>query len=222
MKLFLFYGQGPGWEVFLPGVNRMESSMPKPKTDLNLDPDDLLTAEYQYISNTVFQSNEDRSRVASFYFVSVGSIVAAILGTQFAADNLKSVSPAFSVLFIFLTLLGALTLAQLARLRAAWHESVEAMNELKEFYIKQHPALESAFKWRGSTIPPTDKPFSIANLIAFEVTLLGAMTTASAVYFFIFSLGPVRPWGWGSVVLSFILGLSLQWIWYKHLLVDDR
>jgi len=196
--------------------------MPKSKPDLNLNPDELLASEYEYISNTVFQSNEDRSRVASFYFVSVGSIVAAILGTQFAADKLKSVSLAFSVLFIFLTILGAMTLAQLARLRAAWHESVEAMNQLKEFYIKQRPEIKSAFKWRGTTIPPTDKPFSIANLIAFEVTLLGAMTIAIAVYFILFTFGNVSLWGWIIIFLSFITGILLQWWWYKHLLVDNR
>jgi MFS family permease len=196
--------------------------VPKVQPDPTLDPDNLFEAEYNYISNTVFQANEDRSRIASFYFVSVGSIVAAILGTQFATDNLKSVSPAFSILFIFLTILGMLTIAQLARLRAAWHESVQAMNQLKDFYIKRHPGIESAFKWRGSTIPPTDKPFSIANLIAFEVTLLGALTTGVAVYFLLFTFGDIKLWGWALVVISFVLGIILQWWWYKHLLVDDR
>jgi hypothetical protein len=109
--------------------------VPKLKPDPIINPDNLFEAEYNYIANTVFQANEDRSRIASFYFVSVGSIVAAILGTQFAKDNLKSVSLAFSILFIFLTILGTLTIAQLARLRAAWHESVQAMNQLKDFYI---------------------------------------------------------------------------------------
>ena len=195
--------------------------MAKSKPDPALNPDDLLSAEYEYIANTVFQANEDRSRVASFYFVSVGSIVAAILGTQFAADNLKSVALAFAVLFIFLTVLGALTIAQLARLRAAWHESVEAMNQLKDFYIKYHPEIKPAFKWRGSSIPPTDKPYSIANLIAFEVTLLGAITTALAVYFILFALGNIAPWGWALVSISFAAAAILQWRWYKHLLVDD-
>ena len=193
-----------------------------PKSNPELEPEEILKAEYEYIANTVFQANEDRSRVASFYFVSVGSIVAAILGTQFATDNLKSVSVAFSILFFFLTLLGALTLAQLARLRAAWHESVEAMNQLKDFYIKHHPAIESAFKWRGTTIPPTDKKFSIANLIALEVALLGAVTTAAAIYFILFAIGNITPWGLGLIVASFLIGAALQWIWYKHLLVDDR
>ena len=51
----------------------------KPK----MNPEDLLKAEYEYIAQTAYQANEDRARGASFYFVSVGSIVAAILGTQF-------------------------------------------------------------------------------------------------------------------------------------------
>jgi hypothetical protein len=184
-----------------------------------LNPDDLFAAEYAYIADTVFQANEDRSRIASFYFISVGSIVAAILGTQFAEDNLKSVALAFSVLFIFLTILGTLTIAQLARLRAAWYESVQAMNQLKEFYIAAHPGIAPAFKWRGNTIPPTDKPFSIANLIAIEVALLGAVTTAVAVYFLILALSVTFPsWGWMPIVVSFFLGSGLQLWCYKRLL----
>ncbi len=196
--------------------------MPKSKSEPILNPDDLFAAEYEYIANTIFQANEDRSRIASFYFISVGSIVAAILGTQFATDKLKSVSLAFSVLFIFLTILGALTIAQLARLRAAWHESVQAMNQLKDFYIKRHPDIKPAFKWSGGTIPPTDKPFSIANLIAFEVTLLGALTTAVAAYFILFTFGEIMLWGWALILISFFTGIILQWRWYKRLLVDDR
>ncbi|SRR5581483_810230 len=194
--------------------------MPKPVS--KLQPDEILKAEYEYIANTVFQANEDRSRVASFYFVSVGSIVAAILGTQFAHDNLRSVSLAFAMLFVILTVLGALTIAQLARLRAAWHESVEAMNQVKNFYIENHPEIAPAFKWRGKTIPPTDKPYSIANLIAVEVALLGALTTAAAAYFFLFIFGKIVLWGWAAILLAFILGYLILWIWYKHLLVDDR
>ena len=185
-------------------------------------PDDILIAEYEYIADTAKQANEDRSRVASFYFVSVGSIVAAILGTQFARDNLKSVSVAFSILFFVLTLLGTLTIAQLARLRAAWHESIEAMNQIKDFYIKKFPETESAFKWHIRTIPPTDKPYSIANLIALEVALLGALTTAAAFYFILFALGEVTLLSWVIITISFAAGAAFQWGWYKHLLVDDR
>ena len=197
--------------------------MPRFRTDSEIIiPDDILMAEYEYIASTAHDANEDRSRVASFYFVSVGSIVAAILGTQFAKDNLKSVSVAFSILFFVLTLLGTLTIAQLARLRAAWHESIEAMNQVKDFYIKKFPETEFAFKWRIGTIPPTDKPYSIANLIALEVALLGALTTAAAFYFILFALGEVTLLSWVIIAISFAAGAAFQWWWYKHLLVDDR
>jgi hypothetical protein len=41
----------------------------KPK----LNVDRILKAEYEYIAATLFQANEGRSHVASFYFLSVGS-----------------------------------------------------------------------------------------------------------------------------------------------------
>src|SRR3972149_1500135 len=160
----------------------------KPK----LNSDEILKQEFDYIANTVFQANEDRSRVASFYFVTVGSLVAAILGTQFASDELQGVALPFFILFVVLTGLGALTIAQLARLRAAWHESVQAMNKIKDFYIKHNQEIEPAFMWRVKSIPNTDKPFSIANLMAIEVAMLSALTSAAAVYFLVLALGEDR------------------------------
>lgn len=191
----------------------------KPK----LNSDEILKAEYNYIATTVFQANEDRSRVASFYFVTVGSLVAAILGSIFSASDLKSVSLAFSGLFVVLTVLGALTLAQLARLRAAWHESAQAMNQIKEYYIRHNKEIEPAFKWRASTLPHTDKPNSIANLMAGEVTFLGAITAAAAMYFLLVFLGSLAWWGWALVVATLVAGYISLWVlWYKRLLVDNQ
>lgn len=187
-----------------------------------LDTNEILKAEYNYIANTVFQANEDRSRVASFYFVTVGSLVAAILGTIFSAENIKNFALAFSGLFLTLTILGALTLAQLARLRAAWHESVEAMNQIKDYYIKNNKEIESAFKWRVSSIPPTDKPFSIANLLAVEVSILSAITSAAAFYFLFLTFGDVAWWGWAILATELVGGGYALWMWYKSLLVDNQ
>ncbi len=190
----------------------------KPK----LNPEEILKAEYNYISNTVFQANEDRSRVASFYFVTVGSLVAAILSAIFSTSDLKNVSFAFSGLFIVLTALGALTLAQLARLRAAWHEAAEAMNTIKDYYIKQNKEIEPAFKWKSESLPPTDKPYSIANLMAIEVALLGAITSAASIYFLLLALGSVEWWEWALLVATLVSGYLALWAWYKHLLVDNQ
>ena len=187
-----------------------------------LSADEILKVEYEYIANTAFQANEDRARFSSFYFISVGSLVAAILGTQFSADNLKSVAILFFLLFLVMTGLGALTMAELARLRSAWHESVQAMNQVKDFYLKHHPELEPAFKWRGSTIPPTNKRYSIANLIAVEVALLGSLTSAAAVYFLLLGMTDILWWGWVLSGLALPVGYALLWGVYRKLLVDDR
>ena len=190
----------------------------KPK----LNTDDILKAEYDYIANTAFQANEDRARGASFYFVSVGSIVAAILGTQLTADNLRSVAIPFFILFLVMTGLGALTIAQLARLRAAWHESVQAMNVMKDFYLEHYPEIEPAFKWRKKTIPETDKPNSIANLTALEEALLGRFTTGASVYFLLLWLGDINLASAMVIVVGAIIGSLSLWAYYKRLLVDDR
>ena len=190
----------------------------KPK----LDVDEIMKAEYEYIATTIFQANEDRSRVASFYFVSVGSLVAAILSAIFSVNDLKNVSLEFSGLFVILTILGAVTLAQLARLRAAWHESVEALNEIKDYYIKHNKEIEPAFKWRLKTLPPTDKPYSIANLMAVEVSLLGAITSATSVYFLLTALGNIAGWGWILISIVLVAGYISLWRWYKYLLVDNQ
>ena len=186
-----------------------------------LNTDEILNSEYQYIAQNVFQANEDRSRVTSFYFVSVGSFVAAILGTRFEPEQ-STISLAFFFLFTILTFMGALTIAQLARLRAAWHEAVEAMNMIKEYYIEHNPEIAPAFKWRPRDVPPTNKRHSIANLIAMEVSLLSSLTTGAGIYFLLNFLGSTNIVSWIIIAVSAFLGYAAQWAWYRSLLVDDR
>ncbi|MBI2330780.1 MAG: hypothetical protein HYU84_01125 [Chloroflexi bacterium] len=192
--------------------------MPRKPT---LNTDNILNSEYEYIAQSVFQANEDRSRVASFYFVSVGSFVAAILGTRFEPEQ-TTISLAFFFLFTILTFMGALTIAQLARLRASWHEAVEAMDQIKEYYIKRTPELAPAFKWRAKQIPPTNKPYSIANLMAVEVALLSALTTGAGIYFLLAFVGITNWVTWVAVIVSIVLGYIAQWTWYHYLLVDNQ
>ncbi|KXK15210.1 MAG: hypothetical protein UZ14_CFX002000651 [Chloroflexi bacterium OLB14] len=191
------------------------------KTKPKLNDDEMLQAEFKYITQNAFQANEDRSRFSSYYFVTVGSFVAAILSSPSALEQ-TSIALAFFLLFIILTAMGSFTLAQLARLRASWHETLEAMNQIKKFYIKNNPDIEPAFKWLDKDIPPTDKPYSIANLIAMEVAMLSSCTTGTATYFLLSVIGNINALSWLIISASIILGYLVQWSWYKHLLVDDR
>jgi hypothetical protein len=147
--------------------------------------DELLAAEYDYIAQTANQANEDRARVSSFYLIAVGSLLAALFGTQFVDSGVpvQTINIMFSGLFLLLTLLGTSTIMQLARLRAAWHESMLAMNQLKDFMISQHPELQPAFRWKTSTLPPKYKVNSVSYYQALEVALIGGLMFGAGIFF---------------------------------------
>jgi hypothetical protein len=149
--------------------------------------DEVLAAEFSYIADTANQANEDRARVSSFYLIAVGSLVAALFGTQFFDPNSlshsRTINFMFAGLFTLLTLLGGSTILQLARLRSAWHESMLAMNQIKDFMIAQHPELSPAFRWNTSTLPSKYKRNSVSYYQAVEVALIGGLMFGAAVFF---------------------------------------
>jgi hypothetical protein len=148
----------------------------------------LMLAELDYIKQTAFQANEDRARVTSFYLVAVGSLVAALFSTQFFNERFdpQFVALAFSGLFFVLTLLGTLTTLQLSRLRAAWYDSILAMNQLKEHWLRlsKDKGLRKAFRWDMSTLPLKYKLNSISHYQTLEVALLSGITFGASVFFF--------------------------------------
>jgi hypothetical protein len=176
--------------------------------------DELLAAEYNYIADTASQANEDRARVSSFYLIAVGSLIAALFGTQYSGSDIQSttVSLMFGGLFTLLTLLGISTIMQLARLRSAWHESMLAMNQLKDFMVAQHPELSGAFRWKTSTLPSKYKVNSVSNYQAVEVALIGGLMFGAGVFFFqqAFFKVILLTWVIAVVVGSLMVLLQLQ------------
>jgi hypothetical protein len=153
--------------------------VPKP----SLSSDEILKAEYAYIANTVFQANEDRSRATSFYLLTFSSFIAAIVSYQFDKSlNGNWVDWGFFALFGVLASMGLLTILQLARLRASWYESVQALNQIKDYYIEQNNGLESAFAWRAVTAKKF-KWKSLGFLLVIEVALLGGAALGAAIFF---------------------------------------
>ena len=195
-------------------------------TQTPLDPNEVLQAEFEYISQTATQANEDRAKVTSFYFVTVGSLMAAILGTQFLSqegENLRGVFLGFSVLFTFLTLLGYFTLLQLARLRTAWLDSARAMNRIKEYYIEHDEGdLAQAFRWRENTLPSAFKNNSVANYLAGEVALLSGLIFGVATYFFQLSRGYTSCLWAFTISLGIFMGLLQYYLYRRILLKDDQ
>ena len=193
--------------------------MPKNK-QLPVELDELLAAEYNYIAQTANQANEDRARVSSFYLIAVGSLLAALFGTQlFDTDKFtQAVKIMFSGLFVLLTLLGASTIMQLARLRSAWYESMLAMNQIKDFAMSQNPELASAFRWKTSTLPPRYKMGSVSYYQAIQVALIGGLMFGAAAFFLqqaFFSISMIQ---WTVAGVSGLFALYIQLFLYQQAL----
>jgi F0F1-type ATP synthase assembly protein I len=182
--------------------------------------DELLAAEFDYIAQTAAQATEDRARVSSFYLIAVGSLIAAMFGTQFL--DMKSlpmtVNLMFSGLFLLLTLLGTSTIMQLARLRSAWYESMLAMNQLKDYMIKENKPLSEAFRWQSSTLPPKYRTGSVSYYQAMEVALISALMLGAAMFFLLQAFFSIGLWHWIISALMGILTIFLQLRLYKQIL----
>lgn len=185
-----------------------------------LDFDELLAAEYDYIAQTASQAHEDRARVSSFYLIAVGSLVAALFSTQlFETDSFtQTVKIMFGGLFILLTLLGTSTIMQLARLRAAWFESMQAMNKLKEFMVSQNKELAKAFHWTNASLPSKFKTDSVSYYQAVEVALISALMFGAAILFLQQAFFTISLISWITSILSGALTIYTQLIIYKRAL----
>ena len=148
---------------------------------------EVLAAEYEYIAQTAFQAHEDRSRVTSFYIVSLGSLFGAFFSTGFGEEGINHLTLAylgFAGLFLFLSYFGFITIMQLVYLRKAWFESAKAMNQVKDFLITKDESLKAAFRWQTKTLPGMYKKKSVAFLLAKQVAYLGAITAGAAGFYF--------------------------------------
>ncbi|MBE0680992.1 MAG: hypothetical protein IH589_03685 [Anaerolineales bacterium] len=186
--------------------------MPSKKTSIPEDSKEILTAEFNYIAATATQANEDRARAASFYLISVGSLVAALFSTQLIENSdTPTFRLLFSGLFLILTFLGTTTILQLARLRLAWYESMLAMNQIKEYAIEKDKGLQNAFRWKKTTAPPLYKTDSISFQQTLEVASLCGLTFGAAVYFAASSGCVICTWLYTifSALFVFLLELNI-------------
>lgn len=193
--------------------------MPK-RTAPRVELDELLASEYEYITQTANQSNEDRARVASFYLIAVGSLMAALFGTQlFDTEKFtQSVKIMFSGLFILLTLLGTSTIMQLARLRAAWYEAMMAMNQIKDFAMNQSPELIRAFRWTKDNLPPKYKRGSVSYFQAMEVALISGLMFGAATFFLQQAFFSITSLNWITSGLLGLFTIYIQLIIYRRTL----
>ncbi len=195
--------------------------MPTNKTSSSKLSTDILLVEYEHIASSAAQANEDRARVSSFYLVAVGSLVAALFSTQIfdTTTNFATLALLFSGLFLMLTLLGGITVIQLARLRAAWYEAMIALNQIKEYAVSKDKDLVKAFRWRKQTMPPLYKVNSVSYQQTLEVAVLSGLMFGASIYFFQIGINyTCTLCNWSYTIAGAVLAFLIQLYLYKKFL----
>ncbi len=182
----------------------------------------IAVAEFEYIAQTAFQAHEDRARVSEFFLISFGTLLAAVLTTQFSGVDTRLVYRLFSILFTVVALWGALTILQLSRLRQAWLESVRAMNTMKDALIQQVPEMQDYFRWRTATMPKAYKPWSVGFLLALQVAMVSGIAWGAASAIFIMMTGRESlPWVL-VIVAAVVMLVYLVCLYYLPLRKSEK
>jgi hypothetical protein len=188
-----------------------------------LNPNEILSVEFEYISQSAFQANEDRAKVSTLYLLTVGSFLAAMMSVRSESLGSQTASFAFAGLFFILSVYAALSLVQLIRLRQAWHASAVAMDRIKNYYIRHSTSegLEDAFEWKTTTLPRRFKPWSVSFLMALQIGMLGAAAIGASVIFVVLALtGSFEVWMWVIAILVAIIYFIDLMLIYWWLLRD--
>lgn len=172
--------------------------------------DEILKSEFDYISQTAFQANEDRGKITNFYLVSVGSLIASAVSMEYNNANTPLI---FSALFFVLSISGLLTILQLIRLREAWFDSAFAMNRIKAYYVSKRPDIEAAFQWKTNSLPKVFKRSSVAYWQVLQIAFLGAATFAAGIIFLGWYLNSPRLWEGLIAGGAFLIA---QMIYYRY------
>lgn len=191
----------------------------KAKVDNPEIPQGILIAEFEYISQTAFQANEDRARASEFFLISFGTLLAAVLTTQFGDVETRFLYRLFIVLFTVVGAWGALTILQLCRLRQAWLESVRAMNAIKDAMIDRSPEMAGYFRWRTHSIPKAYKPWSVGFLLALQVSMVSGIALGAACALLLLMVGATYiPW----ILIGVFMVVMLSYLIFLYYLPSRK
>jgi len=124
----------------------------------------LLELEFGYIKDTAHQTIDDRYKFLNFY-IGLTTLVATVSTglLSFTGGNFPTnMRIGIGLLSLSLAIVGWVFLAMFIRLRQAWHESIVALNTIKNFYVSHAViSIKDAFAWDMNTIPKPHKMWNI-------------------------------------------------------------
>ena len=152
---------------------------PSPKEDLieTASPWDVLGWEFEYARVTASEAMNERHTMVNFYLLIAGVVLTGV--TTILVQDAPVPTTVGTVLLWLLCGIGWLYFLGIIRLRQAWHDSAQAMNQIKAFAIRHAGAgvgrrLREAFRWQAHTLPPADKPWTVYFYSAMLIALLNS------------------------------------------------
>lgn len=195
------------------------------QTDLNLNPEKILIAEFEYARETAAQAMDDRHKMVNFYLIIVGVIftaVASLLSTVKKSSLGESIADVpwtcvTSVLLAALFLVGFLYLMKLIRLRQAWRDSALSMNQIKDYYSKRlgrYRLNKFAFRWTTRTLPSANKLWTVFFFSALLIVLLDSLALMGSLL-----LAGIFAY---IIIIAGLLSGVIQIGLYMYLLREDK
>lgn len=186
---------------------------------------DILKLEFEYARFTASEAMSDRHTMVNFYLLAFGVIatgVLAILSRE--ADLPQSIG---TLLLWILCAVGWLYFLKITRLRQAWHDSAQAMNQIKEFFIQHDDhfdpeELRTAFRWQAHTLPSPDKPWTVFFYSAVLIALLDSMAYMLGAALLDLSLSQIIPLVDIGLYLIFGIGFLAFHIWLYFALLNPK
>ena len=136
---------------------------------------DILGWEFEYARVTASEANAERHTMVNFYLLIVGVAASGVIAVM--GGDTKLPTGTGTVLLWLLCGIGWLYFLSIVRLRQAWYDSAQAMNQIKGFCIEHAKELDSkelrrAFRWKDHTLPAPGKPWTVYFYAAMVVALL--------------------------------------------------
>ena len=203
-------------------------SPPPPKKPLlvkSLDSGDILKLEFEYARFTASEAMADRHTMVNFYLLAFGVIATGVLTILSRETDLpQSIG---TLLLWILCAVGWLYFLKIIRLRQAWHESAQAMNQIKEFFIQHNvhfepEGLRPAFRWQPHTLPPPDKPWTLFFYSAVLIALLDTMAYVLGAALLDLNLSVTIPLVDLGLYLIFGIGFLAFHIWLYFAFLKNR
>ena len=160
-----------------PKVGKTQKSVPRSNSNPSVSASGILEWEFEYIRTTASEAMEQRHTLVNFYLLVVGVVVSGVVAVLGQQDLPNAVG---AVLMWLLCCIGWIYYLSIIRLRQAWHGSVQAMGQIKDFCI-QHNAefrpevLQQAFAWRRETLPEPGRHWTVFHYSALLIALLDSV-----------------------------------------------